>query len=62
MIFLYYHIPERDHTSHRNHDAVFSLIAPYENTVTACGHTHFFQPYMETEYGTSEYIMGAACG
>ena len=22
MIFLYYHIPERDHTSHRNHDAV----------------------------------------
>lgn len=55
MIFLYYHIPERDHTSHRNHDAVFSLIAPYENTVTACGHTHFFQPYMETEYGTSEY-------
>lgn len=62
MVFMYYHIPERDHAPHRNHDAVFSLISGYKNAVTACGHTHFFQPYMETKYGTSEYIMGAACG
>ena len=62
MVFMYYHIPERDHVSHKNHDAVFSLISGYKNAVTACGHTHFFQPYMETGYGTSEYIMGAACG
>lgn len=62
MIFLYYHIPERDHAFHRNHDAVFGLISSYRKAVTACGHTHFFQPYMETAFGTSEYILGAACG
>lgn len=62
MVFLFYHIPERDHAFHRNHDAVFGLISTYRNAVTACGHTHFFQPYMETAFGTSEYILGAACG
>lgn len=61
-ILLVYHIPERSHTDHVNHDEVFTLAAQYRNPAALCGHTHYYQFFNNNGYGVDEYILGAACG
>jgi hypothetical protein len=61
-VIMFYHAPERDASSHINHDEVLSLVSEYRDPVAMSGHTHYNQFFDTNGYGIDEYILATSCG